>query len=189
MIRFAGRLVLAIFGSAFVAAGPATAAKLIYSYDSASPLATKLTENGLTFTFEKTMLATRILRLMETQNVGAADLKPASQHDLGPGGLSAVIGRRAREHDLYEITAQEDGRALSRALCGNAARTWLAFGRLRSGQPLRVHALARDAGAARARLCVTLDYSFHGAWALPPADLPQPDRTDRFNNAPANRRY
>ena len=174
---------------ALVAAGQAVAAKHVYSYDSANPLTRKMTENGLTFVFDKHLMSQRVLKLIETHDVGQADLKPAAEHELGPGGLTALIGREAHERDLYEITPKGDGIALRRALCRGSDRAWLAFGKLKVGEDLRVQALGHDPATGATRLCMTLDYSFHGEWALPPIDLPQPDRTDRFNDAPANTKY
>ncbi len=174
---------------ALALAGPASAAKHVYSYDSASPLTRKMTENGLTFVFDKSLLNQKLLKLIETHDVGQADLKPASERELGPGGLTALIGREAHERDLYEITGNGDGIALRRALCRGSDRAWLAFGKLRLGEDLRIQALGHDPVTGATRLCMTLDYSFHGEWVLPPVDLPQPDRTDRFNDAPANTKY
>ena len=179
-------LALALIG---VSAGPAAAAKHVYSYDSATPLTRKMTENGLTFVFDKGLMTQKVLSLIETHDVGQAELKPASERDLGPGGLTALIGREARERDLYEITSKGDGVALRRALCRGSDRAWLAFGKLKVGEDLRVRALGHDPVTGATRLCLTLDYNFHGEWALPPIDLPHPDRSDRFNDAPANRKY
>ena len=180
---------LAATAAALAGSGEAMAAKHVFSYDSASPLTRKMTENGLTFVFDKGLMSQKVLRLIETHDVGQADLKPASERDLGPGGLTALIGREARERDLYEITSKGDGIALRRALCRGSDRAWLAFGKLKVGEDLRVQALGHDPVTGTTRLCMTLDYSFHGEWALPPIDLPQPDRTDRFNDAPANTKY
>ena len=174
---------------ALAVAGQAAAAKHVYSYDSASTLTRKMTENGLTFVFDKGLMTQRVLKLIETHDVGQADLKPASEHDLGPGGLTALIGRAAHERDLYEISPRGDGIALRRALCRGSDRAWLALGKLKLGQDLRVQALGHDPVSGATRLCMTLDYSFHGEWVLPPIDLPQPDRADRFNDAPANTKY
>ena len=182
-------IVLTAAALAMAAAGPASAGKKVYSYDSATPLTQKMTENGLTFVFDKGVMSQKVLKLIETHDVGQADLKPASEHDLGPGGLTALIGRDARERDLYEITAKGDGVALRRALCRGSDRAWLAFGKLKVGEDLRIRALGHDPVTGATRLCMTLDYSFHGEWTLPPIDLPQPDRSDRFNDAPANTKY
>ncbi len=177
---------LSLFGlcAAFAASGGAQAASHIYSYDSANPITERMTENGLTFMVEKSLLSVRVVRLVETHDVGAADLRPASEGVLGRGGLSDLIGG-ASERDLYEITDQEDGKPLKHALC-HADRVWLAFGRIKSGQDLRVHAVTYDPQTGKGRLCVTLDYAFHGEWALPVAPMRQPDRSDPFNDAPNN---
>jgi hypothetical protein len=166
----------------------ASAARMIYSYDSATPVTQKMTENGLTFVFDKHIMSTRVLKLVETQDVGEAEVKPASEHDLGGSTAKLMGSNQAGGHDLYEIVQKGDGVALVRALCPGAVRGFLAIGPLKPDRDLKVYAFGRDAAGA-ARFCVTLDYNFHGAWALPPVDLPQPDRTDRFNDAPQNRRY
>jgi hypothetical protein len=184
--RFA---VLAGLTLAAAASQTARAAQHIYSFDSVTPITQKMTENGLTFIVEKSVMTTRVKRLLETLDVGAADLRPAPESVLGAGGLNALIGRDAPERTLYAITDKEDGVALGHALCRGSTHVWLAFGRVKAGQDLRVHALGDDPLTGKARLCVTLDYAFHGEWALPQSDLPQPDRTDRFNTAPQNRRY
>jgi len=170
------------------APGAARADRRIYSYDSATPVTRKMTESGLTFVFEKTLMGTRVLGLVETHDIGAADVRPASAGDIGPGGLS-VLGPGAHEHDVYEITRAKDGAALIRALCPGSERAWLVFGPIKADRDLRVDAVGRDPLTGKPRLCVALDYSFHGQWALPPPDLPQPSRADPFNDAPANRRY
>jgi hypothetical protein len=179
---------LAVTAVLVLAPTAASAAKMIYSYDSATPITQQMTENGLTFVFEKHIMSTKVLMLVETQDVGEADVKPASEHDLG-ASPAKLIGRDAADaRDLYEIVQKGDGGALVRALCPGAVRGFLAIGPLKPDRDLKIFALGRDASGG-ARFCVTLDYNFHGAWALPPVDLPQPDRTDRFNDAPQNRPY
>lgn len=164
----------------------AEARRLIYSYDSTSPLAEQMTENGLTFVFDKGLMSTRVLKILETQDVGEADLNVASEHDLG-ASLHDLAGDQAWGHQLYEIAAVDNGAALIQALCPGAVRGFLAIGPLKPDRALTVYALGRVQN--RTWLCETLDYGFHGAWALPVAQLPQPDRTNRFNDAPANRPY
>jgi hypothetical protein len=179
---------LAVAAALVLVPTAASAARLIYSYDSATPVTRKMTENGLTFIFDKHIMNTRVLKLIETQDVGEADVRPASEHDLG-GSPSKLIGHDAAyARDLYEIVQKGDGAALVKALCPGATRGFLAIGPLKPDRDLKIYAFGRDASGG-ARFCVTLDYNFHGAWALPPVDLPQPDRSDRFNDAPAARRY
>jgi len=170
-------------------AGPANAARVVYSYDSVTPITQKMTENGVTFILDKSLMRVRVLEMVETHDIGSAELRPAPEGELGRGGLAAAVGRDAHEHDLYEIAPKGDGRALINALCRGADKGWLAFGLIKSGRDLRVRALGHDPATGKTRLCVTLDYAFHGEWTLPPVDLPQPDRTDPFNNAAPNRRY
>ncbi len=169
---------------ALAAASPAAAARHIYSYDSVTPITEKATETGLSFIFDKNVLGVNVRRILETHDIGAADLRPASESALGRGGLEKIVGSDAAERDLYEITDQENGKALRNALCRGADHVWLAFGRLKVGRDLRVRALGHDPSTGLTRLCVTLDYSFHGEWLAPTPILPQPDRTDRFNDAP-----
>jgi hypothetical protein len=170
-----------------LAPGVASASRLIYSYDSTTAITRQLTENGLTFIFDKTFVTTHVHKIIETQDVGEADLKSASEHDLGRSQAD-LLGEAGRSHDLYEITDGDNGPALIKALCPGADRAFLAIGPLKSGRDLTVFAI----GVAKGRpgwLCETLDYGFHGEWALPQTPLRQPDRTDRFNDAPTNRPY
>jgi len=170
-----------------LAPGAASARRLIYSYDSTDAITRQMTENGLTFIFDKSLMATRVSKIVETQDVGEADLKPASDRDLGVSQWM-LLGEAGRAHDLYEITKGDDGVALTKALCPGAEHAYLAIGPLKSGRDLTVFAIGRAAGRP-AWLCETLGYGFHGEWSLPLASLPQPDRSDRFNDAPTNRRY
>jgi hypothetical protein len=165
-------------------AGPAAAARHIYSYDSANPATTRMTDTGISLIFDKGVMGVTVRRLMETQTIGAADLRPVSDSVLGRGGLDAAVGADAHERDLYEITEQADGKALRNVLCRGADHVYLAIGRIKLGQDLRLRALGHDPQTGKTRLCITLDYSFRGEWLLPPPILPQPDRADRFNDAP-----
>jgi hypothetical protein len=165
-------------------AGPAAASQHIYSYDSANPATERMTESGLSFVFDKHIVGITVRRIMETQNIGAADLKPVSESVLGKGGVTGVVGEDAAERDVYEITDKDDGKALRNALCPGSDHVWLAFGRLKMGQDLRIRALGHDRRSGKTRLCETLDYSFRGEWTLPQPLTPQPDRTDRFNDTP-----
>jgi hypothetical protein len=187
----ASRLTVWIVGGLAVLglAGPAAAGRVIYSYDSTTPVTQTMTESGITLIIDKGLMHARVLSLVETMNVGNADLKPASEGDLGKGGLNALIGRDAQERTLYEISPRGDGKALIRALCPGANKGWLAFGVVKVAEDLKIRAIGRDETTGQTRLCLTLDYAFHGQWVLPPVDLPQPDRTDPFEQSRANTRY
>ena len=183
------RIPLVVAAATGIVLAPAAAAarRLIYSYDSTTAITRQMTENGLTFIFDKTFVTTHIHKIIETQDVGEADLKPASERDLGRSQFD-LLGEAGRSHDLYEITDGDNGPALIKALCPGADRAFLAIGPLKSGRDLTVFAICVAKGRP-GWLCETLDYGFHGEWALPQAALPQPDRTDRFNDAPTNRPY
>jgi len=102
-------MALTVCAIAIALAGPTMAAKRIYSYDSANPLTEQMTEAGLTFVFDRTFISTRVLRILETHDIGSADLKPASEGELGRAGLTALIGPNAHERALYEIEPKGDG--------------------------------------------------------------------------------
>jgi hypothetical protein len=53
------------------------------------------------------------------------------------------------------------------AFCPGSDRAWMAFGRLAEGLPLRVRVIGDSPGGGRAHLCQTLDFTYHGEWALP----------------------
>lgn len=188
MLKTCALSVLAALALALSA--PAEAAQVIYSYDSTTPLTARMTETGVTFVLDKSLLRIKVLKMMETRDVGEADLKPASEGELGRGGLDALIGRDGHERDLYQILPNvADGKALSRALCHGSDKAWLAFGPIKEGRDLTIRAIGHDPKSGQDWLCVTLNYGFHGEWDLPRPMLPQPDRTDRFNDAPNARPY
>ncbi len=165
--EFAMKLALAALAALLLATPAAAKGMKMYSYDSVTPVTRDLTENGLTFVFKPLMTGGAVVRrVLVTENVGAADLKPINDDVLGRGGLKPLIGD-APERALYEITSEDDGTALIHVLCPGADRGFLAFGRLKLGEPLRVHALGLDSKTHAAKLCVTLDYAFHGEWNLP----------------------
>ena len=60
----AGLLALAL-------SGPAAAAQVMYSYDLATPITVKMTENGVTFMLDKGLMRVKVLRMVETLDIGA----------------------------------------------------------------------------------------------------------------------
>ena len=138
----------------------------IYSYDPANA-ETRHTAGALTFEFNRHLVFTTILRVLATEGEAKAEVLPVSEQVLGRGGLSALIGTRAIERDLYEIQPQDEGVAMIAALCPNAHRAWLAFGRLKANHDLRIYVLGDSTPGAPAKLCRTLEYSFHGEWRMP----------------------
>lgn len=153
--------------AALAICAPARASSLhIWSYDPANA-DTRSAAGALTFEFNRRLVFTTVLRVLATEGEAKADVAPADEKVLGRGGLTALIGPRAFERDLYRIEPRDEGAAMIAALCPNSQRAWLAFGRLRANHDLRIYVLG-DGGAGRdAHLCKTLDYTFHGEWKLP----------------------
>jgi hypothetical protein len=151
------------------AAGQAAAAETrIFSYDPVNEPARVLAYGGLTFVFRKSAFGgTRVLKVISTRDQGSAELKQASEKDLGPGGIDGVLGRKVPEHDLYEIDHKGQGDPLIRAACPGSDHGWLAFGPLRANSDLVVHAFGRTGPTGKAHLCASLQFTWHGEWKLP----------------------
>jgi hypothetical protein len=146
---------------------PAHAGSLhIYSYDPANS-DTRHSAGALTFEFNRRLVFTTILRVMATEGDAKAEVRPASERDLGPGGLTALIGPHALERDLYEVEPQDEGSAMIAALCPQSHRAWMAFGHIRANHDLRIYVLGDGASSGAAKLCKTLDYTYHGEWKGP----------------------
>lgn len=175
MIRPAG-LAIAVLLVPFAA----RAADRLYSYEPASQAARTLARTGLSFEFTRTLLGgARIRRVIQTGDEGAAAVRPASEGELGAGGLKAALGGTTASGDLYAIRPDlEDGQAFIGAVCPGAERAWLLIGKLERFGPLSVETIGRDKGAPRARLCASLAFSFRNDWTLPPRTPPRV----RFSN-------
>ena len=177
---FAPRLALAAL-CAFAVAAPASAAVRIFSYDPANE-ATRSVAGDLTFEFRQRLIFTTVLNIRSTEGEASADLKPADEHVLGPGGLSRLIGAGAQERDLYEVSPDAEGTELIHAFCPGSSRAWLAFGRLAEAAPLRVRVIGDSPAGGPMRLCHTFEFAFRGEWKLPggpgvpPSQLLQPPR-------------
>jgi hypothetical protein len=148
-------------------AAPAHAATLrIFSYDPADS-ETRHAAGSVTFEFSQRLIFTTVLKVLATEGQASADLRPAKEEALGRGGLSALIGAKAPERDLYEVQAGDDGPAMIAAFCPGAKRAWMSFGRLKANRDLRVFVIGDDPARGAARLCRTLAFNFHGEWHLP----------------------
>ncbi|MEO8926541.1 MAG: hypothetical protein ABI306_05195 [Caulobacteraceae bacterium] len=163
------RLLAFLAAAVAVALAPAAHATTlrIFSYDPADS-ETRHAAGAVTFEFNQRLIFTTVRRVLATEGQASADLKPASEAALGRGGLSPLIGARAPERDLYEVQPGAEGSAMIAAFCPGARRAWMAFGRLRANQDLRVFVLGDNPAGGGARLCQTLAFSFHGEWRLPP---------------------
>ena len=165
--------------AALAPAAPAAAAVRIFSYDAGDDVTRKVA-GDLTFQFSQRLIFTTLLNIRSTQGRASADLKPADEHALGPGGLTRLIGSDAQERDLYEVRGDAEGIELVHAFCPGSTRAWLAFSRVVEGRPLRVRVIG-DAPGGGAKLCHTLAFNFRGEWKLPspsppirPGDLKEP---------------
>ena len=157
----------------FLAVSPAWADEHIYSYDAASDAARALAATGLSFQFEDRLLGGyKLQRVIQTGERGSADIRQASESALGTGGVKAALGRRAPVGALYEILSDADGPAFIEAVCPGAQKAWLIIGPLRRFKDLPIQAVGRDPGAAAARHCVDLTFSFHSDWRLPDDRIP-----------------
>jgi hypothetical protein len=148
------------------AAVPAAAGERTFSYDAANEITRKVA-GDLTFEFNQRLIFTTVLNIHSTEGEASADLRPADEHALGPGGLSRLIGPNAQERDLYEVEGKAEGAELIQAFCPGSRRAWLAFGRLVEARPLRVQVIGDDPAGGPARLCHTLDFAYRGEWKLP----------------------
>ena len=147
----------------------------IYSYEPASDVARTLAETGLSFEFARTLLGgARVKRVIQTGDQGAAAVRPASEKELGAGGLKAALGGTTPAGELYAIRPdREDGQAFIGAVCPGAERAWLLIGKLERFRDLTIQAIGRDKGAAGARLCASLAFSYRNDWTLPPRAPPR----------------
>jgi hypothetical protein len=152
--------------AALASAQSALAAVRVFSYDAAND-GTRSVAGDLTFRFNQRLIFVTVLDIRSTEGRASADLKPADEHVLGPGGLTRLIGATAQERDLYEVKGDADGAALVHAFCPGSGHAWLAFGRLVEGRPLRVQVIG-DAASGGSKLCHTLDFNYRGEWKLPP---------------------
>lgn len=151
-----------------ITASPAAAALRLYSYDPADA-ETRSAAGPLTFEFKAGLFRTTMISLRATEAQATAYLKPVGEKDLGPVGLTALIGA-APERDLYEVRSDHDGPALIAAFCPGATRAWAAFGTPRPNRSLRVFVLGPPAAGGAAHVCRTLNFTFHGAWQVPPTE-------------------
>jgi hypothetical protein len=148
----------------------------IYTYDPASAAARQLTDTGLSFQFERGLLgAVRVQRIIQTGDIGAADLKPASEAVLGRGGLKTALGAQRPAGALYEILPKDEGISFVHAICPGADKAWLLIGRLERFRNLELQAVGRSAKDASAHVCSNMDFSFRSDLRLPDKDeLPPP---------------
>ena len=145
------------------AAAPAQAETRFLAFDAADRVTQALTR-GVTLEVRRGLFGgVSVRRIISTSARGAARIEYG-----GPDNVRRALPAGADETSIYTIPTEGDGRGLSRALCPGSEQAFLVLGRVRAGRPLTVHAVGRWADASM-RHCVTLEYSYRGEWALPPA--------------------
>jgi hypothetical protein len=151
-----------------LATGPARADNIhLYAYDPADSV-TRQAAGPLTFTFKKGLLHNTLLNVMSTEAEATAVVRRVDDNALGHGGLAKMAGITTQERDLYEVESIEEGPAMISAFCPGSARAWMAIGPLRLNRDLTVLVIGQPEKGGGARLCKTLQFSFHGEWLGPP---------------------
>jgi hypothetical protein len=176
---FPGLLALAATLAALFAASPAGAAVRYFAYIPADQT-TRDAAGDLTFGFRQRLIFTTVLNVRSSDGAATADLKPAADSALGPGGLTRLVGREAGERELYEVTDADQGSEMIRAFCPGSRRAWLAIGKLSMSERLKVDVLGDDPGSRGAHLCRSLAFDFEGEWRLPTSGRGVPFRDLKF---------
>lgn len=156
-----------VVAACLCAAASVQAKERLFSYDPITPVTKTLAEGGFSFVFDdRTFGGQRVKRLLSTQAKAEAELRPASESELG-ASIDSLVGARVAERDLYEILPANEGAPLIRAACPGSDKAWLAFGKLDRIEDLRVQAFGRYADGGKVHHCATLDFSWRGEWKLP----------------------
>jgi hypothetical protein len=156
---------MAVVAALALASGARANNMHLYSYDPTDD-GTRSAAGPLTFQVHKGLLHTTVINLRSTEAQATAELSPADQRALGAGGLSAILPAGETEHDLYEVRNADEGAELISALCPGASKAWMAFGRVRMDQDLKIVVISEAPGKGPS-LCRTLAYTFHGEWIAP----------------------
>lgn len=162
---------LALSACATAAPAPATGSVHFYAFDPASDLSRRLTR-GVTLEVQRGLLGgARVLRFYSTTATGSA---PLERGGISDAQLRAALPAGAEESDAYAILPEDDGPALTRALCPGSDRAWLVTGRVRPLRDLRMHAVGQ-VGSGAPVLCASLDYRYRGEFARPVRTAVGPD--------------
>ncbi|MBN9481583.1 MAG: hypothetical protein J0I52_15205 [Bordetella sp.] len=157
-------------------ASSALAETRFLSFDAADR-ATQALTRGVTLEVERGWFgATAVRNLFSSTSRGSARFTRG-----GPDQVRRVLPQGAADGGIYGITAEGDGRALSRALCPGADEAFIVVGRVRAGHPLTIETVGRWADG-RFRHCVSLNYSYRGEWATMPGSSPARDAPAAFGN-------
>lgn len=162
---------------ALLAAVPAHAAdKGMVSFDAESPKARELTGEGLTFSYEKGLLRTRVTAVRATAVPVGVTVKPLTDGRLIEK-MDRLAGENARLGTLYTISDAQDAQVMIQAFCPGSKTGWLSIGPIRHAEPLRVLAFGDDPGTGDPKLCATMDFQFRGEWRMPKTNTADPTDT------------
>lgn len=171
------RILFSAAALALLASAPAHAAdKGMVSYDAESPKARELTGEGLTFSYVKGLLHTRITAVRATAVPVGVVVKPLDDGRIA-GKLDRLAGPDARLGTLYEIADKQDAQVMIQAFCPGSKSGWLSIGPIMHARPLRVLAFGDDPGTGQPKLCATMDFQFRGEWRMP-SDVRHDNPTD-----------
>ncbi|MGE5564635.1 MAG: hypothetical protein ACM3YN_00540 [Parcubacteria group bacterium] len=161
------RILLSAAALALLAAAPAHAAdKGMVSYDADSPKARELTGEGLTFSYVKGLLHTRITAVRATAVPVGVTVKPLDDGRIA-AKLDRLAGDNARLGTLYKIADAQDAQVMVQAFCPGSKTGWLSIGPIEHARPLKVLAFGNDPGTGEPKLCAAMDFQFRGEWRLP----------------------
>lgn len=147
---------LALASAMLIATASAGAAIRQFSYDPADA-GTRAAAGPVTLVINQTMFGTRVLKLRSTTAKATVDLTRGE-----PGRLPAEV-----RGTLYRIADADDGPAFVAALCPGSKRAWLALSGVHYGAAVRAQVLGDAPSGGPIKLCRTLDFTFHGEWAVP----------------------
>ncbi|MGE5502696.1 MAG: hypothetical protein ACM3W4_12330 [Ignavibacteriales bacterium] len=157
-----------------LAACPAHAAdKGMVSYDANSPKARELTGEGLTFSYEKSLLHTRVTAVRATAVPVGVVVSPLDDGRTA-GKLDRLAGEDAKLGTLYTIADSQDAQVMVQAFCPGSKTGWLSIGPIRHAEPLRVLAFGDDPATGEPKLCATMDFQFRGEWRMPKTNTADP---------------
>lgn len=169
------RVLFSAAALALIAAAPAHAAdKGMVSYDAISPKARELTGEGLTFSYAKSLLHTRVTAIRATAVPVGVVLRPLNDGRVA-GKLDRLAGEDAKVGSLYAIQPdKEQGDVMVQAFCPGSKNGWLSIGPIRHAAPLRVLAFGDDPGTGEPKLCAAMDFQFRGEWRMPSTNTADP---------------
>ncbi len=155
---------------ALLAAAPSAQAaeQRIYSYDAADQKTRELIGSGLTFVFDKGLLAMRVKEILSTEARASIFVDPVGEKELGVR-LDRLLPPADWAGDIYRIADREQGPGMVRAFCSGSSKGWLIMTPLKANRRLIVHAVGDDPSGGPPRLCATLRFAFRGEWTTPPA--------------------